>query len=788
MSHDDQASARPTLAWPREAILPALVLVVLTVAAFAPVVGAGYVWDDDLYVTGNPHLGSAAGLFDMWFRLGATTMYAPVVFTTLWAEHQLWGLQPLGYHLVNLAFHVSCVLLLWAVLRRLEVRGAWLAAALFGVHPVMVESVAWVVELKNLQSGCFGLLALLAYLRFRPLRATPRPEPRTRRICYGLALLFFALALLAKPVVVTLPPTILVLVWWRRGRVAKDDLLSVAPLAALGLAAALLAVHVEHRYGGATGAAWQLSAPERILVAGRAVWFYAGKLAWPVNLLSIYPRWQVSTGTWWQYLYPISAAALVGALWRWRDRLGRGPLAAVLCFLVLVSPLVGVFNVAYHLYSFVADHFQYHAAPALFALFAAGVARLRTWSGRALGRIVDVGVAALVLGLALLTSRHVQTFRDEKTRCRATIEGNPLAWSAMYNLGLQLKADGELREALHWYAEALKLTPLNPEVLNNVGVALMSLGDVPAAVRSYREALRLAPHYALARHNLAGALAGLGDRHSAILEYQQALRAKPDYAEAHRDLGKLLAADGRFEEAFRELREALRIRPEDADAHHNLGVTLHRAGRPEEAIAEYREALRIQPSDAAIQKDLAAALTHAGKLADAIALYQEVLQRAPDDAEAHNGLALARAWAGQPDEAAREFETSLRLEPRYADAHNNFATLLASQGRLPEAIAHYEQAVRLKPDAAAPHAHLGTALASAGRLGAAIVEFREAVRLDPSSAGNRELLGVALAQTGRLAEGIAELQHALVLDPRSPTARKELDAALEARGTRPARP
>ena len=784
--HPAPADARARLDSVRQVVLPALVLVVITAAAFAPVVNAGYVWDDELYVTGNPHLENGAGLVDMWFRLGSTTMYAPAVFTTLWVEHQLWGLDPLGYHLVNLAVHVACVLLLWAVLRRLEIEGAWLAAALFGVHPVMVESVAWVVELKNVQSAFFGLLALLAYMGFSPLSGTPPPEVRKRRASYVLALLLFAVALLSKPVVVTLPPTILVLIWWKRGRVRRDDVLSVAPLLAMGLAAALLAVHVEHRYGGATGAAWQLSALERILVAGRAVWFYAAKLAWPVNLLSVYPRWQVSTSVWWQYLYPVGAAALLGVLWHWRGRFGRGPLAAVLCFGVLVSPLVGIFNVAYHLYSFVADHFQYHAAPALFALFASGVTRLRSRNGRAVGRAVEIGSGALLLVLASLTSQHVQTFRDEKTRCLRTIEGNPTAWSAMYNLGLQLKADGDPRGALHWYAEALKLTPGNPEVFNNAGVALMALGNAPEAVRNYREALRLAPTYALARHNLAGALAGLGDRPSAIREYEEALRVKPDHAEAHRDLAKVLAIDGRVEDAIREFREALRIRPDDADAHHNLGVTLDRAGRFDEAIAEYREALRISPADAAILRDLATALAHAGKLSDAISQYQEALRRAPDDAEAHNGLAMARAWAGQPDEAAREFEASLRLNPDYADAHNNFGTLLLSQGRLPESIAHFEQAARLRPDSAQAHANLGTALASAGRLDAAVAEFREAVRLQPGSAENRELLGAALAQTGRLDEAIAELKHALAIDPGSATARKELDVALGARTGRPA--
>ena len=781
------SDARGRLDAARQLVLPALVLVVITVAAFAPVVHAGYIWDDDGYLTGNPHLKNAAGLFDMWFRLGSTTMYVPTVFTTLWVGYQLWGLAPLGYHVVNVAFHVGCVLLLWVVLRRLEVRGAWLAAALFGVHPVMVESVAWVVELKNVQSVFFSLLALLAYMRFSPLDGTPPPDVRTRRVAYVLALLFFAVALLAKPVVVAVPPAILILIWWKRGRIRKGDLLSVVPFLAMGLAAALVAVYVEHYYGGATGTAWRLSVLERILVSGRAVWFYAAKLALPVNLLSVYPRWQVSTSAWWQYLFPIGAAALIGALWYWRDRFGRGPLAAVLCFGVLVSPLVGIFNVAYHLYSFVADHFQYHAAPALLALFASGVASLRAWNGRRLGRAVDIGSGVLLLVLAILTSRHVQTFRDEKTRCLKTIEGNPGAWSAMYNLGLKLKAEGDPRAALHWYAEALKVAPGNPEVLNNAGVALVSLGDTPEAIRHYREALRLAPAYALAHSNLAGALAGLGDRQSAIREYEEALRIKPGSAEAHRNLAKVLAADGRVEDAVREFREALRIAPDDADAHHNLGITLDRAGRFDEAVAECREALRISPGDAAILKDLGTSLANAGRLGDAINQYQEALRLEPENAETHNGLAMALAWAGRPEEAAREFEASLRLNPNYADAHNNFGTLLASQGRIQEAIAQFEQAARLRPGSAKAHANLGMALASAGRLREAVEEYREAVRLEPGSAASHEGLGVGLAQTGRLDEAIAEFEHALEIDPGSVSARKNLDLARGLRARGPAR-
>jgi tetratricopeptide (TPR) repeat protein len=763
--------------WLRLSLMPALALVVMTLAAYTPVLSAGYIWDDDLYVTANASLRTAQGLYDIWFRLGSTTMYVPVVFTTLWAQYQLWGLDPVGYHAVTLGFHLASVLLLWRFLRKLDVGGAWLAAALFAVHPVMVESVAWITELKNGQSALLGLLALLAYLRSRPLDGTALPDARTERKWYTIALLFFTLALLSKPVVVTLPPALLVIVWWKRGHVPRRDLVAVAPMLALGLAAGLLAVYVEHHFGGAVGSAWRLPALERVLVAGRALWFYAVTLAWPVDLVSVYPRWQVDRGTWWQYLFPLGAVLVTVALWRWRDRLGRGPLAAVLCFGVLVSPLVGTFNVAYHLYSFVADHFQYHAAPALLVLFAAGVARLRARGGRSLARAVDVACAALLLALATLTNLHARTFHDEKTRCLSTIETNPGAWSALYNLGVQLKAEGKPREALHWYAEALKVTPDNPEVLNNAGMAHSSLGETAEAIRYFREAVRLAPAYALARLNLAAALAGAGDRESAIREYGETLRVKPDYAEAHASLAKVLAADGRTDEAIRAFREALRLRPDDADAHHNLAVTLERARRFDEALAEFRAAVRLRPADAAIRRDFGTALANGGSPGEAIAQYEEALQLEPGSAEAHNGLALARASAGQADEAARSFEAALRLDPDYAEARNNFGTLLASQGRIGQAIAQYEQAIRLKPGYVEAHANLGMAWATAGRLREALAEHREAVRLEPGSADYRERLGMVLAEAGRLDEAIAELERALEIAPGSASARKSLELA-----------
>jgi len=774
-------SGRP---WPR--VLPALVLVVLTAAVHAPGMDSGWVWDDDIIVTGNVYLRDAAGLAHIWFELETIHMYSPAVLTTLWIEYQLWGLHPLGYHLVNLGFHVACVLLLWGVLRRLEVRGAWLAAALFGVHPVMVESVAWVSEIKNVQSAFFCLLTLLAFLRFRPLDGTEPPGGRRRALYYLLTLLLFALALLSKAVAVTVPPALLVLVWWKRGRVEKGDVLAVVPMMAMGLASAGLAMYIERHSAQATGAAFELSLLERVLVAGRAVWFYAGKLLWPANLVSIYPRWQVSAGVWWQYLFPLGAASAIGALWYGRGRFGRGPLAAVLCFGLLVSPLVGIFNVAYHLYSYVADHFQYHAAPALLALFASGVARLRSRSGPVPGRAVDVACGGLLLVLGALTTRHVRTFHDEKSRCLATIEGNPGAWSAMYNLGLRLKAEGDLRGAVRWYTEALRVAPGNAEALNNMGVAFLDLGDAREAVRCYREALRYSPGYPLAHNNLATALARLGETESAIRGYSEALRLKPDYAEARANLAKLLAAEGRLDEAVREYREALRLRPDDADTRADLGVALAGAGRFEEAVAELESALRASPADAGIRRRLGTVLANGGKPHEAIRQHEEALRLEPNDAENHAGLARTLALAGQPEEAAREFEAALRLDPKLAAAHNDFGTLLASQGRVEEAIARYEEAVRLTPGFLEARANLGTALASAGRLREAVAEFREAVRLAPGSAEYREQLGVVLVRAGRLDEAIAEFERALELSPGSASARTRLDLARDLRRGRPA--
>lgn len=716
----------------RALLLPACVIVVMVLVAYAPAVRAGFVWDDDADILENSHLLDLSGLSRIWLQPGATRNYYPLFYSSLWAEYQLWGTDPLGYHLVNIGLHAACALLLWALLRRLRLDGAWLAAAIFAVHPVCVESVAWADELKNVQSGVFYLLCLLAYFRARPLwqdGAAP-PAPRT---LYALALVAFAAALLTKPAAIFLPFVILLIVWWKSPRVKTGDLTAVAPMLGMGLAFGLLTIYIEANYSGASGAAWQMPILDRLLVAGRALWFYVGKLAWPATLMSIYPRWDVDSHGWAQYLYPVAAGTAVGALWAFRDRIGRGPLVAALGFAILVAPTIGILNVGYHLYSFVADHFQYHAAPALFALFAAGIASMRRRYDEPRRRLAIDGGCAVLLGvLTALSVLHTRTFASEKARCEDTLRKNPAAWLAMNNLGVALAAEGNLQEAVEQYQNALRIRPIYAEAQSNLGVALVRLGRVAEAIPHYREALRIWPTYATAHKNLGTALMQAGDSGAAIQQYRVALQIRPDDAEAHNNLAIALASTGAADEAVLHHREALRLNPRYAQAQKDLGVTLMAAGRSGEAVEEYRRAVRLQPGDASAHYELGTALASQRDVSGAIQEFEEALRIKPDYAEAYNNLGSALASTGAVQQAIARYRDAVRLRPGYAEAHKNLGTILASIGQVDDGLLHLKEAIRLAPEYAEAHSLMGALLAEHGRIDEAIVHFEQAVALRPS--------------------------------------------------------
>ena len=691
--------------WVVWALLPVLLAAVL--AAYHPAWHGKMLWDDDRHLT-RPDLRPAQGLWRIWFDLGATQQYYPLTHSAFWFQYRIWGDDRLGYHLVNIVLHALAAFLVALVLRRLAIPGAALAAVIFALHPVHVESVAWMTELKNTLSGVLYLGAALAYLKF--------DDSRQKR-WYAPALFLFILALLTKTVTATLPAALLVIFWWQRGKIDwRRDVVPLAPWFALGAFGGLVTAWVERTLVGAQGAEYQLGLIERLLLAGRVVWFYLGKLFWPSDLIFMYPRWQVSRSIWWQYLFPSALAALLGTLWAVRNR-SRAPLAALLLFVGTLFPVLGFFDVYPFRYSFVADHFQYLASIAVIALFAAGVTlAVRRWTVRAVP--AQIAVFALCAGLlALPTWSQSRQYADAEVLYRTTLSRNPHCWMAWNNLGNVLQAQGRLQEAVDNYREAVKLKPDYAEAYNNLGDALHGLRRLDEAEAAYREAIRLMPSLAGAYYNLGNALQESGRFEAAVAQYQEALRLEPDmpeaqgnmgaaleklgrieealehyrqavrlrpgYAIAVRNLGNALVRLGRFQEGEAQYREAIRLRPDFVDAYVNLGSALQAQGRPDEAAAQYEAALRVDPNSAAGWFHLGLVRQHLGLKDEAVACFREVVRLAPDLAEAHNGLGIALADSGRLDEAARCFREAVRLKPDFADARANLARLTAQSGRRP---------------------------------------------------------------------------------------------------------
>ena len=461
-------------------------LVVAVFLVYQPAWQGGFVWDDDNHVT-PPELRSGHGLYRIWFDIGATPQYYPLVCSAFWVEHKLWDDATLGYHLVNISLHAMAALTLALILRRLAVPGACLAAAIFALHPVCVESVAWITELKNTLSGVFYLAAMLLYVHF----------DQTRKPGWYLgALGLFVLALLSKTATVMLPAVLPVIFWWQRGRLSwKRDLLPLAPFFLVGAVAAMVTVWVERTVAGGGGKEYDLPWVERCLVAGRVICFYLGKLFWPADLIFVYPRWQVSQGD--VVAVPLSPAAallLLAVAWRLRRR-WRGPLAAAAVLRHNLVPAAGL-RQSFHFFrfSFVADHFQYLASLGIIALFSAGGATLLD-RARAWGRvIVQAGCVALLTALAVLTWRQSRHFSDGETLYKTTIERNPACWMAHNSLGVALAARGQVDQAIDHYRKALEIKPDDVNAHYNLGNALAGRGQFDEAIDHYRKALQIEPN------------------------------------------------------------------------------------------------------------------------------------------------------------------------------------------------------------------------------------------------------------------------------------------------------
>jgi tetratricopeptide (TPR) repeat protein len=527
-----------------------------TLLAYLPSLRGDFIWNDSDYVTA-PALRPLEGLGLIWTKLGATEQYYPLLHSAFWAQHRLWGDNPFGYHVVTMLLHAGAAVLFALVLRRLAVPGAWLAALIFALHPVHVESVAWITEQKNTLSLVFYLVAALWYVRFDGTR-----QART----YWAALGFFVLSLLCKTVTASLPAALLVVFWWKRGRLEwRRDFRPLVPWLAIGAAAGLFSSWVERRYLGAQGEDFTLPFLERGLVAGRAVWFYLGNFLWPMDLNFVYPRWTPDAGAWWQWLFPLGVVALAAALWRLR-RTTRAPLAALLFFAGSLFPVLGFVNLYGGLYSFVWDHWQYLADLGPSALVAAGLARAWDRAGIREWWAGPTFAAMLALLLGALAWDHCGMFLDNETLYRTTLERNPDAWMAHYNLGLLLtNTPGREPEGIAEYEATLRIKPDHWKAHTNLANALLNVPDrLPDAIAHYEEALRINPDLAEPNYDLANILVRIPGRMSdAISHYEAAVRIKPDFVEAQCNLGMVLLNDPReAPEAIGHLEAALRIRPE----------------------------------------------------------------------------------------------------------------------------------------------------------------------------------------------------------------------------------
>jgi tetratricopeptide (TPR) repeat protein len=713
--------------------LLALVLVIVTFLAYFPALRGGFVFDDVLIID-SPLIHANNGLSRIWFKAEAQDYY-PLTESLWWLEWRCWGDHATGYHAVNVLLHAVNAVLVWMVLRRLKIPGAWLAALVFAIHPVNVATVAWISEQKNTLSMLFYLVAILLYLRF---------DEKSRWGWYGLSLAAFVLALLSKTAVVMLPVVVLGLVWWLHRTVRVRDVLSSVPFFVLSLVMGLVNISFEYYRSMGGHPVRTVGFPFRLAAAGWVPWFYLYKALLPANLMVIYPQWEVDASRWVSY---VPGLVLIGSLaWFWwkRQTWGRPWFFGLGYFVVTLFPVLGFFEQSFYRFSLVADHWQYYSIIGAIALaVAAGewVCRRMGEPGRYARAVACVAVL-LVLGAA--TWRRSGVYAGEETLWRDNVAKSPRAWQAHTSLG----------------------------------VALLQISKIHEAMQHFEQALRIKPDYAEAHYNLGVALAQLGRTQEAIAQYQQVLRIKPDFAMAHYNWGVALEQAGKIEEAIAHYEQALRINPDYAEAHNNLGEALARTGKIQEAIAHFEQALRIKPDDFVVHGNLGSALEQAGKIEEAIAHYEQALRINPDYAEAHNSLGAALGQTGKIEEAIAHFEQALRIKPDYDDAHNNLGVILKNQGKLPEAIAHYEQALRINPDNAEAHNNLGVALARLGRMQEAVGHWEQALRIKPDDAKTHYNLGAALAQLGRTPEAIAQYQQALEITPKNASAQSELGAVL----------
>ncbi|MCY4486482.1 MAG: tetratricopeptide repeat protein [Deltaproteobacteria bacterium] len=745
----------------RTTALGAAALGLMVLVSYLPALWAGFVWDDAIFVE-EPVIHDWSGLWSVWFdpaNIKKEGHYWPIVYTSFWLEHKLWGLAPMGYHLVNVLLHLANCLLVWRLLSRLAVPGAWAVAAVFAVHPLHVESVAWIMERKDLLSTLFYVTALLTWIRFTEV-------PEWRRYCLALAL--FAAGLLSKSVVVTLPAALVIWHWWQRDKVTFTDLARLAPFFVVGLfiTAGDLAF-----YNSREPLSLDYTFAERLLIACRALWFYVGKLLWPADLAVIYPLWDIRAGDLLAWAYVLAAGALPVLLWLGLGRIGRGPLVGALFFALTLSPVLGFVDYGYMQFAFVADRFQYLAGLGVMAvLVGAGV----TAAGRLTGApraAVQGAFGAVLVVLGALTWAQSGVYRNEVALFGHIAASNPEARDAHLNLAKALILEGRNEEALAAARVAVAQRPDFVAGYTNLGLSLLNLKRYDEAEKVLRQGMQHEPRDRNSRQNLADTLRRQGRYKEAVEAYRDVIEVDRRYALAYAGLGDTLFRLTRYEDAVSALERALALDPDASVAvtlHLILGESLTKLNRFDAAAERFRRAAAMDPGDARPLGRLAQLLNTQGRTAEADGYLRRLRELRPDQAASHHHAAEVLRRGKRYEDAVASYRAALQVDPDYGPAHAGLGTALFAMKRYDEALESLERSIDLEPESlavVARHVLAGRAARALDRTEEAIGHFERAHAMNPRNASALDFLGVARFSQKRYDEALTLFRALLELRP-----------------------
>ena len=778
----------PGTARPRIPVwLPAVLLALVTIALYWPATSHDFVnYDDDLVVTSNVHVqnGLTPANIKWAFLNPMNNIWHPLTVLSHMLDCQLYGLNPWGHHLTSVLLHALNAALVFVLLQKLTgaIWRSLLVAALFGLHPLHVESVAWVAERKDVLSTCFGLLTLIFYARYAQKRSSAERrasnavtavsalDSRLSSLDYCIALFFLALGLMSKPMLVTWPFVMLLLDFWPLGRLRTSDfgfrtfrslsslLLEKIPFFALAALASIVTFVVQ-KQTGALVAVVKLPLGARVGNALVSYCRYLGKLFWPADLAVYYPH----PGYW-----PLAEVLLAGLLlfvismlFFVKRRQYPFLLMGWLWFVGTLVPVIQLVQTGSHA---MADRYAYIPSLGILILAIWGACELaRRWRYSKMALSV-MGCAAIVLCLGL-TRQQLGYWQDTETLFRHALEVTDKNFIAHNSLGVTLDKKGQVEEAIRQFQAAIRLKPDYPNAHNNLGVALGRKGQTDDAISQYQEAIRLKPDYAEFYYNLGAALDKKGQVEEAINQFQAAVRLKPDYAEAHNNLGVALGRKGQSGEAISQFQAAIRLKPDYADAYNNLGCALAAQGRFDEAIGNYRKATRINANSSDALDNLGVALAAQGRFDEAIENYYKAIQIDSNRPETFFHLGTTLGQLGRNREAVAQYREALRLNPNLSGALNNLGVALAAQGQFDEAIENYRKAIQINTNNCEALDNLGKALAAQGRFDEAIENFYRAIRINSNHPEIFFHLGMTLDQSGRNREAVAQYREALRLNP-----------------------